>query len=1324
MGIRRSHSVSAILMTSLMVLVAVLPLASASLPVAHVKKATFILPPEPQEQILSDGSRAITYHKATNYMQLVNWYKALEAQYPNYLKVWKANNDYSAGQIANRSGGAAYDYWMVRLTNESRSGPKPEVLFVGAPHGDETVGPNGQYWFCNWILRMALNSSYDSGEDDWLNWILDNRVIYLSVTHNPDGFDNQADVDWNHYGRVDAQHHDLNREADWDFVANYDEGLPWPATGSAPWDSANGKTLKEFIDHHQIMLGADIHGGVRELLYPWSSKHSTVSASSQKSGVSYPYAPPDFNFFDISSLRLGKFIGNYDGGFDSSNVGPVPETVGYEAPGGIVSWVYGGDVINHTIEDPYVQDETFGNYNGSGVLWISPELNNVKDPDDNTFGGDNQNGFGPDVRRFILHQMDLAQPYVWVPSTSIANNSVVNVGDDMSFLWKVNGCLAVDDTFIQWGMNPDPITTFDNTTKHNNAFKGKYWGGSGWENADSGAHAGYTWSETIKAPAQTGDYYFVIRSMVDQVYGNVSNSAVYGNKPYLDLVRERTDPTFSRTIIEDGSPVTIKGSNWWYSQVIHIKVVKKPLVVSFYPKDKATWVPTDTNISVTFDIPMDHAATEAAFKLDPPATGTFTWNVTGTQFIFHPDAPLAPETTYKVGVNKSAKSLMTTVMDADLNFSFKTAFSTDVVPPRIVGTFPVDKAVNVPVRTKIIVNFSEPMNTTATEKSFGIIPSTQGTFGWQNNSSSMVFTPTKTLEGPVDYVFSITTAAVDQSKNHLAKLQSFKFRTEVPDRTPPVVLGTIPRNGAYMVPLGTNITINFSEPMVTLGTERGFNITPYTKGSFTWNLTKGALTFHPAAPLTPETNYTVSVNQSATDLALNPLASVYSFKFTSEDIMPPTILQVFPPDKSTDVPVDTIVRIDFSEPMLDDTTIKAITIEPTTQGILDVIGPKATFEAGTFLAYSTKYNVTISTAATDLNGLHLKTAYKFSFNTSRPPDTVAPRVIRTDPADGAKNVSLFGTIVVTFSEPVVAPKSGTWVTISPQPLTPVMFHIDGALLRVDPTQPGAQWLEPDSKYTVLVSGGVMDLSGNLMGKDHPFSFSTGYLGPPTVKGTVPTDNAIKVDTATTITIEFSRSMNWTSVQGALKLSPDAQGTFQQTGNSIVFKPSKPLKPGTTYSLTISKTAKDDKGNLLGTDYHWVFTTKEKPKTTTLGGSLMLPLLLVLIVIIVIIIVVAIVLRSRKKAKAQGNWNASQTAAMPPSAPVAAPTTEAPPPEPPAPEPKAEAPPPVKPPEPKAEAPPPAPVKEPEAPKPEPPQPAPAQPSPSSELDDLINELTK
>ena len=168
--------------------------------------------------------------------------------------------------------------------------------------------------------------------------------------------------------------------------------------------------------------------------------------------------------------------------------------------------------------------------------------------------------------------------------------------------------------------------------------------------------------------------------MVDQVYGNTTDSALYGTKPFLSIVRERTDPTYSQTILGPDGPETIKGQVWWFSKVIHITVVRRPEVLSFSPKDKATWVPTDTNISITFDLPMDHAPTEAAFKMTPVAAGTFSWS--GNTMIFDPVDELASETTYQIGLNASAKAVMGTTMQSDLNFSFKTAFSPDIVAPK------------------------------------------------------------------------------------------------------------------------------------------------------------------------------------------------------------------------------------------------------------------------------------------------------------------------------------------------------------------------------------------------------------------------------------------------------------------------------------------------------------------------------------------------------------------------------------------------------------------------------------------------------------------
>ena len=78
------------------------------------------------------------YNKPTSYSQLVSWYQALEILYPGYIEVFKANELYGTGTI---TGG--YDDYFVRITNESLGFHKPEVLFLGSPHGDETAGTIG-----------------------------------------------------------------------------------------------------------------------------------------------------------------------------------------------------------------------------------------------------------------------------------------------------------------------------------------------------------------------------------------------------------------------------------------------------------------------------------------------------------------------------------------------------------------------------------------------------------------------------------------------------------------------------------------------------------------------------------------------------------------------------------------------------------------------------------------------------------------------------------------------------------------------------------------------------------------------------------------------------------------------------------------------------------------------------------------------------------------------------------------------------------------------------------------------------------------------------
>jgi hypothetical protein len=487
------------------------------------------------------------YTKPTSYAQLVSWYQTLEGQYPQYLEVFKANELYGTGTI---SGG--YDDYYVRITNEALGLHKPEVLFLGSPHGDETVGTIGMYWFTDWLMRMAFTdepSPYYS--KDWLQWLLNNREIYFEVSHNPYGFD--------HVVRYDSHGWDLNREADLDG--------PGSPTGGI-WASVNGKTLVAFVDNHTIRLGCDFHGGARLLLYAWGSTHSSIIGVSPITGYSYTYAPPDFYFYDASSLRLGDYIGDYGGNLDKQSIGTIPQTVGYVVQGGMGPWAYGANIIANPVEAPYVH---YGNYPGAGILWLSPEMSTTKNPAESTFGNDTVARYGAEVRRIILHQTDLAQPYIRLQPGTIENNSILTPGTSLTINWQVNGSMVVDHTSIQWGTNPDPINHSQFNTTDHNQHAGMYLGGTGWDSANNGQTNGVTYSENMTPPT-AGEYYFVVKAQVDQIYANVLRPDVYHNNPYLRLLKERTNASYHEVLEGSDGTEIINGQIWWYSPVIHVSV--------------------------------------------------------------------------------------------------------------------------------------------------------------------------------------------------------------------------------------------------------------------------------------------------------------------------------------------------------------------------------------------------------------------------------------------------------------------------------------------------------------------------------------------------------------------------------------------------------------------------------------------------------------------------------------------------------------------------------------------------------------------------------
>ncbi len=99
-----------------------------------------------------------------------------------------------------------------------------------------------------------------------------------------------------------------------------------------------------------------------------------------------------------------------------------------------------------------------------------------------------------------------------------------------------------------------------------------------------------------------------------------------------------------------------------------------PVVESYSPvwNDGDEPVLCNTPIVIQFNWDMDIPSTEAAFKIDPPATGTFTWEDLNYRMVFTPTEPYNINTKYTVTIDASAKHAGGMAMESSKSFSFTT----------------------------------------------------------------------------------------------------------------------------------------------------------------------------------------------------------------------------------------------------------------------------------------------------------------------------------------------------------------------------------------------------------------------------------------------------------------------------------------------------------------------------------------------------------------------------------------------------------------------------------------------------------------------------
>jgi hypothetical protein len=210
---------------------------------------------------------------------------------------------------------------------------------------------------------------------------------------------------------------------------------------------------------------------------------------------------------------------------------------------------------------------------------------------------------------------------------------------------------------------------------------------------------------------------------------------------------------------------------------------------------------------------------------------------------------------------------------------------------------------------------------------------------------------------------------------------------------------------------------------------------------------------------------------------------------------------------------------------------------------------------------------------------------------------VCPVVISTSPKDTSIGTSLNSKVSATFNEGMNPSTINAKTFTLTQGTTPIAGVISyaGTTATFSPTNN----LAPGTTYTGTIAAGVEDVAGNAMISNYVWSFTTG-AGPditaPTVTATDPINAAIGVAMNKNISATFSEMMDSSSVTSGFTLTNTTDGGslvsggVTYTGTTAVFSPLGNLSPNTTYTATITTSAKDVTGNGLASNYTWSFTT--------------------------------------------------------------------------------------------------------------------------------------
>ena len=596
----------------------------------------------------------------------------------------------------------------------------------------------------------------------------------------------------------------------------------------------------------------------------------------------------------------------------------------------------------------------------------------------------------------------------------------------------------------------------------------------------------------------------------------------------------------------NGLPVTIAGYQTHFTQATPVVSLGPGITVTNVAVQNNTSLIVTVNISPTALVQSNTVTVSTGGEVVTlPGGFTVQSSSSGVSAVLNPSSAFQ-------GTND-----VITITGTNTNFGSSTtvAFGPDITPGTLSVNGPTSASVAITIDNVAALG---PRNVTIT-------------------TSGQVVTTTFTVIAGVPAVTLISPNTIQPTQTETVTVTgaftNWVNGTTVANFGPGISVGGAPAGtfGPVTVYSSYNNTQSLSATLVTSGATTGFN--------------------------------TVQIQTGSQTLTVNNGIDVQSCTTTT-----PTVLQISPANNATDVPLNSQVQIQFSEPMnrstfslwgnsgatvlfQDAITGQEVpgTISLDASSTIASIVPSEVLPAGrSFNTYLSYYYWATGLYVQDTCGNNLP-SQSYSFTTAFSPSTVGPTLTGTSPVNGDSNIPLNGIatggtpIVLQFNKTIdpITAQNGFSMESGGQPVAG-NFSYSSTKYTTDtvaftPINP----LTANVVYTVNYTTQIMDTVGNALTNPGSFSFTTGPSSDtnnPSVTLVDPPNGTVGVGVNVLPHITFSEPVNELTIPNAFSLSyqnpwwwygypliPSAV-TVSADRLSATITPSAPLQPSTQYYL--------------------------------------------------------------------------------------------------------------------------------------------------------------